>query len=293
MLKSFQLAAIAGKGATVQVLRVPLHQTLQQKLATDWQAQLDRFLSGTQEIEFNAGYTPEEHECFALADFVPPQWLASATNTSVASLAPIHQNDTLISAVRGIMGVARDQGGADLMLFQNFSRSHVIQPGQFLFLQNDTYETTEKPGLALDNKLSAVYYPGSKKLLFRNFRTVNTFLPLSDYYEEATEQQIREVLAHEKLAAENVDALATDTNQWFRKRFALLRDSGVLDKFSAKQIQARSKGYGLEIQIVKEQIVFPEAKAAAKKLLQFLNEELFRGPITDTLFEANSKREAD
>src|SRR3990167_7600966 len=272
MLKSFQLAAIAGKGATVQVLRVPLHQTLQQKLATDWQAQLDRFLSGTQEIEFNAGYTPEEHECFALADFVPPQWLASATNTSVASLAPIHQNDTLISAVRGIMGVARDQGGADLMLFQNFSRSHVIQPGQFLFLQNDTYETTEKPGLALDNKLSAVYYPGSKKLLFRNFRTVNTFLPLSDYYEEA---------------------LATDTNQWFRKRFALLRDSGVLDKFSAKQIQARSKGYGLEIQIVKEQIVFPEAKAAAKKLLQFLNEELFRGPITDTLFEANSKREAD
>jgi hypothetical protein len=104
---------------------------------------------------------------------------------------------------------------------------------------------------------------------------------------------LREILAHQKLAAENVDVLATDTNQWFRKRFALLSDSGVLDKFSAKQIQTRSKGYGLEIHIVKGQIVFPQAKPAAKKLLQFLNEELFRGPITDTLFEANSKREAD
>ena len=31
----------------------------------------------------------------------------------------------------------------------------------------------------------------------------------------------------------------------------------------------------------------------AKKLLQFLNEELFRGAITETLYETNSKREAD
>lgn len=293
MLKSFQLGAIVGKGATVQVLRIPLHQTLQHKLATDWQVQLDRFLSGVQEIEFNAGYMPEEHECFSLINFVPPPWLATTTNISVGNLAPLHQNVALTSSIKGIMGMARDESGVDLMLLQNFSRSHVIQPGQFLFLQNDTYETTQKPGLSLDNKLSAVYYPGSEKLLFRSFRTVNTFLPLSDYYEEATEQQIREVLAHEKLAAENVDVLATDTNQWFRKRFALLRDSGVLDKYSAKQIQARSKGYGLEVQIVKGRIVFPEAKPAAKKLLQFLNEELFRGPITDTLFEANSKREAD
>ena len=293
MLKSFQLGAIVGKGPSAHVRRVPLHQTLQHKLATDWQAQLDRFLDGAQEIEFNAGYTPEEHECFSLVDFVPPQWLVTTTNSGIGHLASIHQNDALMSSITGVMGVARDGSGVDLMLFQNFSRSHVIQPGQFLFLQNGTYETTQKPGLSLDSKLSAVYYPGSKKLLFRSFRTVNTFLPLTDYYEEATEQQIREILGHERLAAENIDVLATDTNQWFRKRFALLRDSGVLDKFSAKQIQARSKGYGLEIHIVKGQIVFPQAKPAAKKLLQFLNEELFRGPITDTLFEANSKREAD
>lgn len=293
MLKSFQLAAIVGKGASTQVLRVPLHQKLQQQLATDWQAQLDRFLNGAQEIPFNAGYTPEEHECFSLVDFAPPQWLANITSSSVGNLPSIHQHDALMLSIRGIMGVARDGSGTDLMLLQNFSRSHIIQPGQFLFLQNDTYETAQKPGLSLGSKLSAVYHPDNKKLLFRNFRTVNTFLPLSDYYEEATEQQVREILTHKMLAAENVDALATDTNQWFRKRFALLSDSGVLDKYSAKQIQARSKGYGLEIHIVKGQIVFPQAKPAAKKLLQFLNEELFRGPITDTLFEANSKREAD
>ncbi len=126
-----------------------------------------------------------------------------------------------------------------------------------------------------------------------NLRTVNTFLPLADFYEEASEQQIREVLAHKRLAPEDGDALATESNQWFRKRFAMLRDSGVLDQYSAKQIQARSKGYDVEIHISKGKIVFPAEKPAAKKLLQFLNEELFRGAITETLYETNSKREAD
>ena len=81
--------------------------------------------------------------------------------------------------------------------------------------------------------------PADGKLLFHNFRIVNTFLPfLADIYEEASEQQIREVLAHKLLAPEDVDSLSTDSNQWFRKRFAMLRDSGVLE-YSAKQIQAR------------------------------------------------------
>ena len=73
----------------------------------------------------------------------------------------------------------------------------------------------------------------------------------------------------------------------------MLRVSGVLDTFSAKEIQARSKGYDVAIRLSKGKIVFPADKPAAKKLLQFLNEELFRGAITNTLFETNSKREAD
>lgn len=125
------------------------------------------------------------------------------------------------------------------------------------------------------------------------FCAVNTFLPLADFYEEASEQQIREVLAHEKLAPENVDALAVESNQWFRKRFAMLRDSGVLTDFTPNQIKTKAKGYDVEIRIQNGKIVFPEAKPAAKKLLQFLNEELFRGAITETLYETNSKREAD
>jgi hypothetical protein len=39
-----------------------------------------------------------------------------------------------------------------------------------------------------------------------------------------------------------------------------------------------------------DRIIFPSEKAPAKKLLQFLNEEIYIGAITDTLYETNSKR---
>lgn len=73
----------------------------------------------------------------------------------------------------------------------------------------------------------------------------------------------------------------------------MLKDPGILGQFSAKQIKVRSKGYEVDIHIKNGQVVFPAEKSAAKKLLQFLNEELCRGVIIETLYETNSKREAD
>lgn len=293
MLHNFQLAAIVKQGVQVQLRRVPMHQALQQTLATTWEEQLEAFLDEPQEIPFDAGYQPEEHERFALLDFEPPEWLAGEASATIGNLEQIDPDEALIASIKGIAGFARDETGRELVLFQNFSRSHVIRPGTFLLLRNGTYETTERPGLTLGTKLAAVFHASEQKLLFRNFRTVNTFLPLGNFYEEASEQQIREVLAHDKLAPVDVEALATESNQWFRKRFAMLRDSGVLDQYSPKQIQARSKGYDVEIELQQGKIVFPEDRSSAKKLLQFLNEELFKGAITETLYETNSKREAD
>ncbi|ANX04293.1 Kiwa anti-phage protein KwaB-like domain-containing protein [Immundisolibacter cernigliae] len=293
MLENFQLAAIVKQGAQTRLLRIPLHQALQDALSQSWQDQYDAFVADVDEIDFNAGYQPEEHERFRLPDFALPDWLANENSQTVPDLDAITDNENLVDAIRGIVGVARNDRNEELMLFQNFSKAHVIQPGRFLFLQNNTYETTQRPGLTLDGKLSAVYLPADNKLLFHNFRTVNTFLPLADFYEEASEQEIRGVLNHDRLTPEDPDALATGANQWFRKRFAMLRDSGILDRFTAQQIANHSEGFEVDIHLDGDQIVFPSDRAQAKRLLQFLNEEIFRGAITETLYETNSKREAD
>lgn len=292
MLEYFQLVAIVRQAQQTRLLRIPLHQALQDELARSWAAQYEAFADGVDEIDFNAGYTPESHERFRLNDYRLPDWLNGESSQTAGDLDAINNDDALFDSTKGLVAFARDDG-AEVILFQNFSHSHVIRPGRFLFLQNNTYETTERPGLTLDNKLSAAYLGVDQKLLFHNFRTVNTFLPLEDFYEEASTEQIREVLNHQALTAEDVDALAVDSNQWFRKRFAMLRDSGMLDRYTVKQIQQRSRSYDVDVRIREGKIVFPADKAAAKKLLQFLNEEIFRGAITETLYETNSKREAD
>lgn len=293
MLDNFQLAAIVKQGKGVRLLRVPLHQGLQDDLAKTWQGQFEAFFHDAQHIEFNAGYQPEDHEIFCLRKFDLPEWLANESSQSAANLDVLKNANEALGSIKGLIGFARDGKGDEVMLFQNFSRTHVIQPGNFLLLQGGTYQASSSPALVLDGKLSAVYLPKQEELFFQNFRVANTFLPLADYYQEASEQEIREVLGHACLVSENSSVVATEASQWARKRFAMLRDSGVLDKYSVADIKKRANGYNVTINVKKGKIVFPSDKHAVKKLLQFLNEELFRGAITETLYETNSRREAD
>jgi hypothetical protein len=293
MLENFQLAAIVKAGGEIRLLRIPLHQELQTTLAERWIEQYSEFLSDITEVNFDAGYTPEDHELCRLEGYELPDWLRDESSLTIQNLDAVSTNEHLIDSIRSIVAFARNDQGEELILFQKFSRSHVIRPGISLFLQNDTYASVQRPGLTLDAKLSALYFPAQHKLLFHNFRTTNSFLPLAEYYEEASEQDIRDVLKHARLAAEDPEALAVGANQWFCKRFALLKDSKILDKYSAKQIKKHSKDYEVDVHLKGNKIVFPADKAAAKRLLQFLNEELFRGPITETLYETNSKREAN
>ena len=188
--------------------------------------------------------------------------------------------------------MARDDQGREVVLFQNFTAQRVIRPGRVLFLESNTYTGIQRPGLMLDTRLNAAYLPTEQKLLFHSFRAANTFLPLADYYKEASEEEIREVLEHPLIMAEEPDALAVDPNQWFRKRFAMLRDSDILNRFSAATIRTKSEGHNVSVIVQSGKIVFPSDKDAAKRLLQFLNEELYKGPITEILYETNSKRQS-
>ena len=293
MLENFQLLAIVKQNSQTQLLRIPLHQALQDNLATDWHIQYDTFLEGTDEIRFDPGYTPANQEIFFLTGFNLPDWLENQNSLTVPNLGSIGRDDTLFDSVKGIVAFARNQNGEELVLFQRFTRTQLIQPGRFLFMQRGTYTGVDRPALMLNRKLSAIYQPDERRLLFDSYRNVNTFLPLDDFYKEASEQDIREILNHERLAPENLDEIATNPDQWTRKRFALLRHSGVLDTFSTDEILTRSEGYDIQIQIVEDRLVFPADKRRVKRLLQFLNEELFRGAITDTLYETNSKKKAE
>lgn len=291
MLTDFQLAAIIKKGVKWEVLRIPMHQALQDRLAASWHDQYVAFTHGTKEIAFDPGYAPEDNERFCVSDYALPDWLK--VGGKVQNLDPVSQHENQLDAIKAIIAFARNAQGEEMMLAQNFSRSHVIQPGRFLFMEQDTYESPQRPGLTLDSKLSALYVVAQKKLLFHKFRIANSFLPLVDFYEEVTVHEILEILGHERLAPENAQVVASEASQWVKKRFAMLKRSGILDQYEAEKIKAHSKGYEVDVTIKDGKIVFPADKTSARRLLQFLNEEIYKGAITATLYETNSKRETD
>lgn len=292
MIRDIQLAAIVAEDAERQLLRIPMTQQLQGQLSNQWSAQYAAFKNDVEEVAFDPGFIADEYHRFKVDDFVIPDWLSPHNSRNINALERLDRHEDRLERVRGIAGFAR-VNGHEVVLFQNFTRSHIIEPGRFLFIENGTFQSAARRGLTLADRLTAVLYVADRRLVFANFRSANVILPLAALYREASEEEVRKVLSHEMLAPENLDATAANPSQWARKHFAMLRDSTVLDDYTPRQLQTRGRKVGVTIRVQAGKVVFPEDKGEAKKLLQFLSEELFRGVITDRLFATNSKRAAE
>lgn len=294
MLTHLQLVAYSERNETRPLSQIPLTANLQQTLQTEWDRQLHQFCNDIREVPFNAGYKPEDDERFIINEFPLPEAL-NITRESVNTLDNFRATEESLKQLTALIAFAKN-GNREVIMFQRFTRSHIIKPGTFLFMDRDHFEANSTPGLTLSPKPDAIYYPTAQKLVFANFRNANAILPLANHYAEASEQDIRDVLSHPKIAPEDIDGLAVSASQWFRTRFSMLRDSGILDQFTPTQIRSHAAGF-LDISIsgagANAKIVFPSDKTEAKRLLQFLNEELYKGPITETLYETNSKRMAE
>ncbi len=294
MLTHLQFVAYSERNQAQPLAQIPLTDTLQQSLQAEWAHQLRSFCHNVREVPFDAGYKPESDERFIITGFPLPDAL-NITREGVNALDNFQATEETLKQLTALIAYAKS-GNQEVVMIQRFTRSHIIKPGTFLFMPGDTFESNTTPGLTLGHKPDAVYYPTARKLVFANFRNANGILPLADHYEEASEQDIREVLSHEKLAAEDIDSFAVDAPQWFHARFSMLKDSGILDQYTPAQIRTNAAGYvdiGISGTGAAAKIIFPADKNAARRLLQFLNEELYKGPITETLYETNSKRAAD
>lgn len=294
MLTHLQLIAFTGATHDPPIKQVPLTAELQQAMQRTWTTQFEEFCQDVREVAFDAGYKPESDERFVIEGFTPPTWLET-NREGLNTLESFEATPVALSRLSALIAYARN-GTRDVILIQRFTRSHVIEPGRFLFIEQGTFRSAANPCITLGTKPDAVYFPSEQKLLFANFRNANGIFPLVDFYEEASEIEIREILSHNRLAPQNIDGLAVGASQWFRTRFAMLRDSGVLDHYTPQQIKTDAVGY-LDIELEDTgddvRIVFPSDKNAARRLLQFLNEELYKGAITEKIYETNSKKEAD
>ncbi len=128
------------------------------------------------------------------------------------------------------------------------------------------------------------------KLLFESYKNVQMFLDLTRYFEEATDDDIRAVLAEEIFEVEDEQRVLDSADSVMRKQLALVRNSGILERLDPYRAQSEAEKFGVEVGVRGERIRFPQDRKEAKPLLNFLLERYYEGPITGDRYATNSQR---
>ena len=292
MLNEFYLAAIINENDEWKLQRVRLEQPSRETLAAEWWRQYETFMQH-EEIPFAPGYELDRgKECFVLCDFELPSWLEGKHSANIRRTIRDSYHENLASSITGIVAFAQDDKNNELMLFQNFTPSQVLRPDQFIgrSVNDDSFRIMEG-AFSLGSKLTAVYSYRDNKLLFDSFHSAKTFIPsLLDVFDVASTEDIRELIRHRLFACEDEQQILNNTtNIHLRAKFAMIKDSEILDFTSVEEIREQAPDF-VTIRECQGKIVFPTDKDEIQALVRFLNEEFYKGSLTNNPYYANSKR---
>ena len=175
--------------------------------------------------------------------------------------------------------------------FQNTDKRRIISDKALsLFQSQNTYGKFEDHLIILDSKIEAIYDKNTKKLLFRSYNQTNKFLDLSQYYREATNEEIKELLKNSKIQCENQGSFIECADTQIRKKIALISENRILDNLDINAVKEKSNEYNINLQVQNGKIVIPNDKKEIKSILKFLNQEYFTSDLNGTKYQTNSKR---
>ncbi len=275
-------------------MRIRTTQSLQTDLTKLFEQQAEDFIDrDAEEIAFDGSYKVDDHEIFVIDNFPLGNSLSSASKHP-NQFEDIALDSETTPSIKSILAAAHDRNDdKPTVYFQAFSRTQLLVKSRLTILHSSaTFHRLKEEGLTLGTSLAAIFRDG--RLYFRSFALINRFLDVKEYFKEATDEEILEVVGHSVLLAEDTDKLTKLADSWMRKRFAALQTSGILDQITARKTANKAKKYGFELDIKKKDskdaIVFPSDKKKAKQLLTFLNEGFYQGELTDRLYQTNSQR---
>lgn len=144
----------------------------------------------------------------------------------------------------------------------------------------------------VEDKIHAIYENG--KLYFQSYTIANQIFSLIDFVTEATNTEIESFgeIKGIDVNAENIKHIA---NIKTRRLIKLLSSTNNIVTFMRKTSRTKTsflKKYGINAQINgNNELVLPTNNVVEpNRTLEFLNEDIFRGFITDSLYRSNSKK---
>lgn len=180
--------------------------------------------------------------------------------------------------------------------FQAFNKKNLLQRKMVLQICGDNaYSKMNNSAFIVEDKVHAIYENG--KLYFQSYTLANQIFSLIDFVTEATNGEID---SFGNIAGISVDANVVKdiANVKTRRLVKLLSSTNNIATFIGKNAKTRTsllKQYGIKAQInANNELELPTDNVAdLNRALEFLNEDIFKGVITNSLYRSNSKKKDD
>ena len=178
--------------------------------------------------------------------------------------------------------------------FQIFNKKNMLQRKMVLqlFEYGNVFTKMNNTAFIVEDKVHAIYENG--KLYFQSYTIANQIFSLIDFVTEATNTEIESFgeIKGIDVSAENIKHIA---NIKTRRLIKLLSSTNNITTFMRKASRTKTsllKKYGINAQINgNNELVLPTNNVVElNRTLEFLNEDIFRGVITDSLYHSNSKK---
>lgn len=177
--------------------------------------------------------------------------------------------------------------------FQAFNKKNLLQRKMVLqFEHGNVFAKMNNNAFIVEDKVHAIFENG--KLYFHSYTIANQIFSLIDFVTEATNAEIESFGDIDGINAstENIKHIA---NIKTRRLIKLLSNTDNITTFMRKTSRTRNnllRKYGVNAQINdNNELVLPTNNVVElNRTLEFLNEDIFRGVITDSLYRSNSKK---
>ena len=177
--------------------------------------------------------------------------------------------------------------------FQAFNKKNLLQRKMVLqFEHGNAFAKMNNNAFIVEDKVHAIFENG--KLYFHSYTIANQIFSLIDFVTEATNTEIESFGDIDGINAstENIKHIA---NIKTRRLIKLLSNTDNIATFMRKTSRTRNsllRKYGVNAQINdNNELVLPTNNVVElNRTLEFLNEDIFRGVITDSLYRSNSKK---
>ena len=178
--------------------------------------------------------------------------------------------------------------------FQVFNKKNLLKRKMILRMKEygNEFEKMDDSAFIIGNNVHLIFENG--RLYFQNYTVANQIFSLTDYVVEATAEEIKSFEKTEGIDV-SADAITNVANVKTRRLIKSLSNTENIAVFMRKSTKVKKgllDSYGVKAKInSNNELELPTDNVAElNRALQFLNEDMFKGIITDGMYISNSKK---